>query len=155
MYSFSQLIHFPAKYTRPHVYRDIQLLSAYLACFSRLSFHPLFSLFICYNTVRHFVPVTLAEWCQLHKDSCRAQKCRRDCWRGKLTVLEGIKREKERRPSASEQKGPYVLEREAWNRERRKRVRKREARENQLYKGGDPMDEKTRRKSTSRELVPP
>lgn len=31
---------------------------------------------------KHFVPVTLAEWCQLHKDSCRAQKCR--------GLLEGI-----------------------------------------------------------------
>lgn len=41
------------------------------------------------------------------------------------------------------------------NRERRKGMRKRETRENQFYKGGDPMDEKTARKSTNRELVPP
>lgn len=124
------LIHFPAKYTRPYVCRDVQLLSAYLARFSRRSFRLLFPLFIRYN-VRRFVPVTLAEWCQLHKDSCRAQKCRRGCWRGKLSVLEGIYREKERGLSASEQKGPYVLEREAreignegkeWEKERPERI---------------------------------
>lgn len=105
--------------------------------------------------MRRFVPVTLAEWCQLHKDSCRAQKYRRGCWRRRLPVLEGINREKERGPSASEQKGPYVLEREARNGERRKGARKREIKENPLYKEGDPMNEKTGRKSTNRNLVPP
>lgn len=72
-----------------------------------------------------------------------------------MSVLEGIDQEKERGPSTSEQKGPYVLEREAGNRERRKGVREREVRENPLYKGGDPMNKKTRRKSTNRNLVPP
>lgn len=38
---------------------------------------------------KHFVPITLAEWCQLHKDSCRAQK-----YRG---LLEGIGAISERR----------------------------------------------------------
>lgn len=71
---------------------------------------------------------------------------------GDYPSREGINREKERGSSTSEQKGPYVLEREAPNRERRKGVRKRE---NQLYKGGGPMNEKTGRKSTNRELVPP
>lgn len=134
-----------------HVPIYIEVLSDYLIRFSRRSFRPPFPLFIRYNTVRRFVPVTLAEWCQLHKDSCRAQKYRRGCWRRRSLVLEGINREKERGPSASEQKGPYALEREARNRERRKR----EIRENPLYKEGDPMNEKTGRKSTNRDLVPP
>lgn len=117
--------------------------------FSRRFFRtPPPSRFLCLsaNTVRRFVPVTLAEWCQLHKDSCRAQKYRRGCWRRRLSVLEGINQEKERGPSASEQKGPYVLEGEARNRERRKGARKRESRENPLSKEGDPMNEKTGRK---------
>lgn len=139
--------------THVAMYRDV--LSGYLARFSQRSFRPLFPLFIRYNTVQRFVPVTLAEWCQLHKDSCRAQKYRRGCWRGRLPALEGINWEKERGPSAREQKGPYVSEREARNRERRKGVRKREIRENPLYKGGDPMNKKTGRKSTNRNLVPP
>jgi len=92
--SFSQLICLLNIHV--HIYRHVQLLSAYLVQFSRRSFHLLFPLFIRYNTVRHFVPVTLLEWCQLHKDSCRAQKCRRGCWRGKSSILEGINREKER-----------------------------------------------------------
>lgn len=92
----------------------------------RYSFCPLFPLFIRYNTVRRFVPVTLAEWCQLHKDSCRAQEYRRGCWRGRLIYPGGDKSRKGERGPSSEQKGPYVLEREARNRERRKRVRKRE-----------------------------
>lgn len=63
-----------------------------------------------------------------------------------MSALEGINREKERGPSASEQKGPYVLEREARNRERRKGVRKRESRENPLYKGGRSNEREDRTK---------
>lgn len=104
-----------------------------------IPFAPLFSP-LCFSTrhntrARHFVPVTLAEWCQLHKDSCgRAQRKReRERERevsvrqgGSLPVLEGI--------STNERKGSYSSEGEArTGREReRERERNRAAGENRM-----------------------
>jgi len=86
---FFFLIYLFAKHTR--ISRC--LLSDYLSRFLQHSFRPLFPLFIHY-IVRRFVPVTLVEWCQLHKDFCRAQKYRRGCWRGRLIYSGGDKSRK-------------------------------------------------------------
>lgn len=84
-------------------------------------FASLFSL-LCFSTrhnarARHFVPVTLAEWCQLHKDSwpCPEKKRKRE--------KEKYRRVKEgvclswRGSSANERKGSYSSEGEVRNRE--------------------------------------
>lgn len=112
---------------------------------------------------KHFVPVTLAEWCQLHKDSCRAQKCR--------GLLEGIdeissKREaKERtRPSSrGVEKEREFLESERERKETRKREKETEAewdggeskreKENGTWKG-NPMNEEIQRKWTNDDVIP-
>lgn len=108
---------------------------------------------------KHFVPVTLAEWCQLHKDSCRAQKCR--------GLLEGIdeissKREAEERTRTSPReaaKEREFLESERERRESTRGTRKRgketeaergggeskREKENRAWKG-NPMNEEIQRK---------
>lgn len=144
------------------MYRGTSLLSVYLAIISLGSRAAFFiSRSLCFssrhNNVRRFVPVTLAEWCQLHKDSCRAQKCRGGCWR-EIARFGGDKSRKGERILSERVKRSTRVRRRGTKQGAKGRSEEKSSeiiRQRELYKEGGPMNEETGRKSTNRKLVPP